>query len=64
MPSPLLGGKFYKRKGGAYKKRGHVYTHVGSGNGNYSKRNIEQDRKRKATHKGRKLVKRYPQEYD
>jgi len=67
MPSPIVKtyyGKYYKRKGGAWKitKKGDV-KYVGSGNGTHSRRNIEQDKKRKAT-KSRKLRSRYPHEYD
>lgn len=67
MPSPIIKtyyGKFYKRKGGAWKisKRTGDVIYVGSGNGTHSRRNIEQDKRRRA--KKSSLRKRYPQEYD
>ena len=57
-------GKYYKRKGGAWKvrKNGDIIF-VGAGNGTLSRRTVEQDKKRKAT-KSRKLRSRYPHEYD
>jgi hypothetical protein len=63
MPSPVH-GQYYKRAGGAWRKKkgGHSYRHVGSGKGNYAKRSVTSDRKRKAQKSSKR--KRYPQEYD
>ena len=68
MPSPVNALKFYRRKDGAWiKMRGH-YRKVGAKAfqhlPHYSKRSIKKDRKRRATKAKRKLVRRYPQEYD
>lgn len=65
MPSPVKKG-FYRRSDGAWvKMKGH-YKKVGSDKYprlvHYARRDIQQDRKRKATKSWKKRY--YPQEYD
>jgi len=70
MPSPIKihkrQGDFYKRKGGAWiRLKNGYFKHVGTGRGDYSKRNVISDRHRTATAiKDKKKVARYPQAYD
>ena len=70
MPSPVIKtsqGVFYRRKDGAWIKKKGKFVKVGKNKYrnrvHYAKRDIKKDRKRRAT-KSRKLVRRYPHEYD
>lgn len=70
MPSPVkkyTSGKYYRRRDGAYiKNKNNQFKKVGKrkyrNRVHYSKRNIPQDRRRKAVHSYK--YERYPQAYD
>ena len=71
MPSPVIRnpqGRFYRRKDGAWVIIRGTFVKVGKNKYrdriHYSKRNLKKDRKRRAKKAKRKLVRRYPHEYD
>ncbi len=74
MPAKIIrrkiGGKyyyFYKRKGGAWKKIKGRFKKVGTGKGDYSRRNIVVDLHKKPHDRkyiDSEMAKKYPQAYD